>query len=328
MHELSVGQTPVAKDISGVSSTGAATTGAAIASTSALDKSFADKKALDKVDIDIQAGQVLAILGANGAGKTTLINILLGRLKADAGQAMVFEAEAGALSAKRQSGAMLQVANLPETLKIKEHIQLFQSYYPEPMDYKKVIQYAGLEALQDRYSKKLSGGEKQRLLFALSICGNPRLLFLDEPSVGMDVEARQGLWQAIRDLKAQGTAIVLTTHYLEEADSLADEIVLLKQGEVIKRGSSEDIKASVSHTSIRFHAPELHDLSIVRQIKGVLEVKEIGKFIQIQSSDVNQTLLNLLANLPQIQDLTVTSAGLEEAFLHLNDDTSNVGDTL
>jgi ABC-2 type transport system ATP-binding protein len=287
-----------------------------IASAYGLTKSFAGKKALDNIDLEIKSGQVFAILGANGAGKTTLINILLGRLNADSGEVSVFGVKAGSLQAKRQAGAMLQVANLPETLKIKEHIHLFQSYYPRPMDYQKVISYAGLQDIQNRYSKKLSGGEKQRLLFALSICGNPKLLFLDEPSVGMDVEARHGLWQAIRDLKAAGTGIVLTTHYLEEADNLADEIVLIKEGKVIRQGSSEAIKASISHTTIRFNYNEKPEA--FAQLPGVVSVQPSGKFIQLHSQNVNQTLLALLSAHPNLQDLTVSSAGLEEAFLQLN----------
>jgi ABC-2 type transport system ATP-binding protein len=179
-----------------------------------------------------------------------------------------------------------------------------------------VISYAGLQDIQNRYSKKLSGGEKQRLLFALSICGNPKLLFLDEPSVGMDVEARHGLWQAIRDLKAAGTGIVLTTHYLEEADNLADEIVLIKEGQVIRQGSSEAIKASISHTTIRFNYNEKP--GAFAQLPGVVSMQPSGKFIQLHSQNVNQTLLALLSTYPNLQDLTVSSAGLEEAFLQLN----------
>jgi ABC-2 type transport system ATP-binding protein len=265
-----------------------------IASAYALTKSFAGKKALDNIDIEIKSGQILGILGANGAGKTTLINILLGRLNADSGDVSVFGVKAGSLQAKRQAGAMLQVANLPETLKIKEHIQLFQSYYPHPMDYQQVINYAGLQDMQNRYSK----------------------LFLDEPSVGMDVEARHGLWQAIRDLRAAGTGIVLTTHYLEEADHLADEIVLIKEGQVIRQGSSEAIKASISHTTIRFNYNEKPEA--FAQLPGVVSVQPSGKFIQLHSQNVNQTLLALLSTYPNLQDLTVSRAGLEEAFLQLN----------
>lgn len=290
-------------------------------SVSHLVKSFNQKNVLDDICLDLSNSKVIAILGANGAGKTTLINILLGRLKADSGQVSVFSKKVGSVGAKTQTGAMLQVANLPETLKIKEHIQLFQSYYPNPMPYEKIIDYAGLSELENRFSKKLSGGEKQRLLFALSICGNPKLLFLDEPSVGMDVESRQSLWRAIRDLKSEGTSVVLTTHYLQEADALADEIVLLKEGKVIKRGTSEQIKSSVSSTTIRFNS----SLSpqIFSTLNGVISVSTRGKYIQLQSQNANTTLQALLTTHPNIEELTVSKAGLEEAFTQLN---GNKGD--
>jgi ABC-2 type transport system ATP-binding protein len=282
-----------------------------------LNKSFSRKKALSDVSLDINAGQVLAILGANGAGKTTLINVLLGRLSADSGQVSVFSSVPGHLSVKRRSGAMLQVANLPETLKVKEHIKLFRSYYPSPMPYEEIIEYAGLSELQNRYSKTLSGGEKQRLLFALSICGNPSLLFLDEPSVGMDIEARQRLWAAIRELKARGTSIILTTHYLPEADALADEIALLKEGELIKKGTSEEIKASVSSTTIRFSSA--YPADAFESLAGVVKVMADGRFIRIQTQLPKQTLQILLSQYPDIEDLSMSNAGLEDAFLQLNE---------
>ncbi|NCP66086.1 MAG: ABC transporter ATP-binding protein [Paraglaciecola sp.] len=287
-----------------------------VARVAKLAKTFQGKVALNDVDLNIMSGQVVTILGANGAGKTTLINILLGRMGFDHGEVSVFGQTPGSLAVKRQTGAMLQVANLPETLKISEHIQLFQAYYPNPMPYQQVLDYAGLNDMQERFSRKLSGGEKQRLLFALSICGNPKLLFLDEPSVGMDVSARQGLWQAIRDLKAKGTAIVLTTHYLQEAENLADHIVLLKEGEIIKRGNSDEFKASVSAKVIRFCSP--HTLANFSALPAVLNASQSGKYISLQSSAVNQSLQALLQCYPDIEDLSVSGAGLEDAFLHLN----------
>lgn len=291
----------------------------AIACVRVLNKTFNKKSALTQIDLDINRGEVVAILGANGAGKTTLINILLGRLAADSGEVSVFGQKPGASQVRRQTGALLQVANLPETLRIREHIQLFQSYYPEPMDYQQVIEYAGLGSMQDRFSKKLSGGEKQRLLFALSICGNPKLLFLDEPSVGMDIQARQNLWKAIRDLKAQGTAIVLTTHYLEEADNLADQIVLLKDGKIVAQGTNQEIKAKMSGSVIQFITPEMKiDFT---QFNAVTSTEKVGRYTSVQSQNVNSTLTNILSQLPDLEELTVTSAGLEQAFLHFSQPT-------
>ena len=288
----------------------------AIANISRLTKTFDRQIALDNIDLDIHAGQVLAILGANGAGKTTLIKILLGRLKSDSGQISVFGLQPGCHGVRCQTGALLQVANLPETLRIREHIQLFRSYYPAPMDYQQVIEYAGLESIQDRFSKKLSGGEKQRLLFALAICGNPKLLFLDEPSVGMDVNARQKLWQAILDLKAKGTAIVLTTHYLEEADSLADRVMLLSGGNAVALGTSQEIKDQMSGTTIQFVTPQ--SVSNFKQFTGVSATKSVGRFTCLQSDDANSTLLELLNVCPRIEGLTVAKAGLEQVFSHFN----------
>lgn len=287
-----------------------------VATAHNLNKHFEGKQALKNIDLTIQSGQVLAILGSNGAGKTTLINILLGRLSADSGDVSVFSAAAGSIQAKSHAGAMLQVASLPETLKVREHIELFRSYYPQPMDYQQILAYTGLEDLQERYSKKLSGGEKQRLLFALSICGNPKLLFLDEPSVGMDVTARQGLWRAIRELKAAGTAIVLTTHYLEEADSLADEVVLLKQGVIIERGTNDYIKSCVSATSIQFVT--LDTWIDFTSLVGVISHDTYGKYTKLQTNQGNQTVMALLAIAPDLKELTVSRAGLEEAFLQLD----------
>ncbi|WP_111977229.1 ABC transporter ATP-binding protein [Algibacillus agarilyticus] len=296
-----------------------------IASIKGIHKKFDNKLALNNVEFDIKANQVLAILGSNGAGKTTLINMLLGRLTPDSGRISVFSSDAGSQNAKQKTGAMLQVASLPDTLKVKEHIELFRSYYPTPMAYQKIIAYAGLEHIENRYSKKLSGGEKQRLLFALSLCGNPKLLFLDEPTVGMDITARQKLWQTIRDLKAAGTAIVLTTHYLEEADSLADEVILLKQGSVIEKGSNEKIKSCVSSTTIQFITPATPFK--VANITGVISYDQYGKYTKLQSNQGNQTLIELLTIKPDLKELTVTRAGLEEAFLQLDKNvTKNVKD--
>lgn len=287
-----------------------------IASITGIHKTFDKKPALNNVTFDIKSNQVIAILGSNGAGKTTLINILLGRLQPNAGDISVFASPAGSIKAKQQTGAMLQVAALPDTLKVKEHIELFRSYYPKPMSYQKILSYAGLEHLENRYSKKLSGGEKQRLLFALSLCGNPKLLFLDEPTVGMDITARQKLWQTIRELKAEGTAIVLTTHYLEEADSLADEVILLKEGSIIEKGSNEQIKSSVSSTLIQFITPD-KPINLTNII-GVISCDIYGKYTKLQSNQGNETLIELLASEPNLQELTVTRAGLEEAFIQLD----------
>ncbi|MBL4661666.1 MAG: ABC transporter ATP-binding protein [Alcanivoracaceae bacterium] len=287
-----------------------------IASINNVSKKFQEKYALIDVSMDIYQGEVLSILGPNGAGKTTLINMMLGRLSLKEGEIAIFGLQPGVIELKRQCGAMLQVSGLPDMLTVKEHVQLFQSYYTTPMQYDKVIELAGLESIQNQYSKNLSGGQKQRLLFALSICGNPRLLFLDEPSVGMDINARKSLWRTITELKKQGTSIVLTTHYLQEADQLSDRIIMLNQGRIIHQGTPNEIKSSINSRKISFISSASIDQFVNLQSDNTIECS--GKYYEIQSTDTVQTLKQIFAITDDISDLSVTRAALEDAFLLLN----------
>jgi len=293
-----------------------------IATIDGVSKFFVDTKALNNISLDIKSGEVLAVLGPNGAGKTTLINLLLGRLSVCSGQVKVFGQAPGSLELKRQCGAMLQISSLPDMLTIKEHIELFQSYYADPMEYSEVINLAGLNDIENQLSKSLSGGQKQRLLFALAICGNPGLLFLDEPSVGLDVSARKSLWKAIKQLKSQGTSIVLTTHYLEEADQLSDRIVMLNRGRIIHQGTPEIIKARVNFKKVIFKSQisqeKLSDLSAVK------EVESLGNFYHLQTTDAVATLKDLFSIEADISELTVSAAALEDAFIQLNNQQDNV----
>ena len=193
-------------------------------------------EALSNVRLTLSAGQVTALLGPNGAGKTTIVRLLTGLARPTAGTATLFGGNPQSVAARRQLGVMLQVARVPEVLTVREHIHLFSSYYPAPLPLPKVLEVAGLEALADRRYGQLSGGEKQRTLFALALCGNPTLLFLDEPTVGMDVESRRRFWTGVRSLVAAGRSILLTTHYLEEADALASRIIVLNRGRIVADG--------------------------------------------------------------------------------------------
>lgn len=290
-----------------------------IAAVSGVSKKYADNLALDNVSLELKGGEVLAVLGPNGAGKTTLINALLGRLSIQSGSINIFGFQPGELSLKRLCGAMLQVADLPESLTVKEHIELFQSYYPQPMPYQEVMDYAGLGEVESAMSKNLSGGQKQRLLFALAICGKPKLLFLDEPSVGMDVEARQNLWAAIKDLKERGTSIVLTTHYLEEADFLSDRIIMINRGKIIQQGTPETIKASVHRKKIRFKT-ELA-LTQLANLKHVERATTQGQYCELQTFQPVACLKQLFELSDDIQDLTITGAALEDAFIQLTQES-------
>ena len=189
-------------------------------------KSYGDLMALCGLDLEIRAGEVLSLLGPNGAGKTTTVNLLLGLAQPLQGSVRVFGCAPDHPKSRARVGAMLQISAVPQTLRVAELVELFSSYYPDPLATKETLRIAGLEELEKRPFGELSGGQRQRVLVALSICGDPELLSLDEPTPGLDVEARRGLWQQIRTFVERGRSVVLTTHYLEEADALADRIVL------------------------------------------------------------------------------------------------------
>src|SRR5437879_3505172 len=212
-----------------------------VASLDDVSKNYENVRALRGVDFSVRAGEVVALLGPNGAGKTTAVKLLLGLMPPNAGKVRVFGGDPTNPANRMRTGAMLQVGRVPETLRVREHIDLFSCYYMNPMPLAEVLAAAGLEKLADRKFGDLSGGERQRLLFGLAICGDPDLLFLDEPTVGLDVEARRMLWNEIRGLVLRGKTVLLTTHYLQEADTLADRIAVINQGEIIAEGTPAQI---------------------------------------------------------------------------------------
>ena len=303
-----------------------------IASINNVGKTFDNKAVLSDIDLQLHQGEVLTILGPNGAGKTTLINMLLGRLSLTHGEISIFGHPPGSMAVKRQTGAMLQVSGLPEMSTIKEHITLFQSYYAQPMDYEQVMEFSGLKSIENQYSKTLSGGQKQRLLFALAICGNPSILFLDEPTVGMDITARKSLWSAIETLKAQGTSILLTTHYLEEADQLSDRIVMLNGGKIIREGSPIEIKSQINTKKIRFNSTvditTLCALSAVTKVTTLSSVSSrssgTAHYYELESKGVQLTLKDIFKKQLLIDDLTIIGAALEDAFELINNDNSSI----
>ena len=292
-----------------------ATQPGSIAQVRKLKKSYGNVIALNDLNLDIRPGELLALLGPNGAGKTTLVRLLLGSARPDAGSVSVFGINPYLGEAQSRVGAMLQVGRVPETLKVREHIDLFSSYYPSPLPLEETMAIAGLADIKDRPYGELSGGQKQRVLFAISICGNPDLLFLDEPTVGLDVEARRLMWTQIRTLIARGKTVLLTTHYLNEADALADRILVLNQGSVIAEGTPADIKARAMGKQIR--CTSRLDLEEVRQIPGVLSATADRNAFEMQVNAAEPVVRELLQRDAWLADLEVINAGLEEAFLAL-----------
>ena len=286
-----------------------------IAQLHSVSKSYGPVHALVDLNFAVRGGELVALLGPNGAGKTTAIRLFLGLVKPTRGRVSVFGGDPADPETHVRVGAMLQVGRVPETLRVREHIDLFSSYYPDPLPLDVSLQIAGLRELAERRFGVLSSGQKQRVLFALAICGNPDLLFLDEPTVGLDVEARLLLWQEIRKLLEQGKTIVLTTHYLEEADALADRIVVIHKGALLADGTPAEIKARVRRKKIRCVTRLLPE--IVEKLPGVIEVERDREATVIDSSRPEDVLRQLFQLDLTISEIEVTSAGLEEAFLAL-----------
>ncbi|NVJ61572.1 MAG: ABC transporter ATP-binding protein [Gammaproteobacteria bacterium] len=281
-----------------------------------LTKMFGELKALDGVSFSIEPGEVVALLGANGAGKTTLINHLLARVTPDSGTISVANHKPGSYAARQLIGTVLQATQIPSNLTIYEHIELFTSYYPNPMTIEETLSLASLDALKNRYFDTLSGGQQQRVFFALAVCGNPNIILLDEPTVGLDVNARREFWNCITELKSRGTAILLTTHYLEEADALADRILVLADGKLVQQGTSESIKQKLGGKRIRFRSTKT-----IAEWESSIDMVRFdlrGGYFDVISESPEKLLCALLKTDPDLFDLTVDQISLEDAFLNLS----------
>ncbi len=290
-----------------------------VASLSGVSHRYGPVLALDQVDLEVRPEEILAVLGPNGAGKTTAISILLGALRAQQGGARVFGANPDHPKVRARRGAMLQISGLLPTLTVREHLDLFRAYYPAPLPLDRLLRMAGLQDLADRRFLKLSGGQKQRVMFALALCGDPELVFLDEPTAGLDLDGRRRLWREIRELRGRGRTAVLTTHYLEEADALADRILVLHRGKVIASGTPAEIKARTGGRLVR--AITRIPPEEARTLPGVVEVRLRGQHLELLTSSAEELLREALVRDPGLSDLTVTGAGLEEAFLALTGET-------
>lgn len=296
-------------------------TGCPAAVMTNVNKNYGTVQALKDFNLQVRAGELTAVLGPNGAGKTTAIKLLLGLVLPTRGQVSVFGGDPALTATHVRVGAMLQVGRVPETLRVGEHIELFSSYYPQPRAISETLAIAGIENLRKRKFGELSAGQKQRVLFALAICGNPDLLFLDEPTVGLDVEARHLLWEQIRQLLARGKTVVLTTHYLEEADALADRVVVINEGCVIAEGTPAAVKALTAGKKIRC-TTKLTEHEI-REIPSVTDVQRDRSFTVIHTSNAERAIRALLHRDPDLAGLEITGAGLEEAFRALTREKSN-----
>jgi ABC-type multidrug transport system ATPase subunit/peptidoglycan/LPS O-acetylase OafA/YrhL len=289
-----------------------------VAELTGVHKRYGDTVALDGVDLQVRRGEVLALLGPNGAGKSTSISLLLGLQQPDSGSVSLFGEAPDAsesIEARRQVGVMLQEVTLPPEMRVRELIELTSSYYSSPLAIDEVMTLTRTASLANRPYGKLSGGQQRLAQFAMAVCGRPKLLFLDEPTTGLDIQAREMLWSTIRQLVQDGCSIVLTTHYLEEAEALADRIVVITKGRVVAQGSVNEVRAVVSRKLIRC----ITTLSAehIRHWPGVMEVSAHAQRLHIAVNDAESVARRLLIGDPSLRELEVTRAGLAEAFVEL-----------
>src|SRR5207249_8645731 len=249
-------------------------------------KRYGEVQAVRDVSFVIEPGEVVAMLGPNGAGKTTSISLMLGTRKPTSGTVRLFGLDPKDLKARSRIGVMLQESGVPGMLRVTEIVDLFGSYYPSPLPTAEAIAMAGLEEKARSLVKDLSGGQRQRLYLALAVCGNPDALFLDEPTVGMDVEGRRRFLEEIGELAAKGRTVVLTTHYLEEADQLARRVIVIDHGKVIADASPAAIKAQVAGKRVTFTTTAVPDEG---QLAG----------LRLSSRQIEDHRVRLLTNEPE-----------------------------
>jgi len=283
-------------------------------------KNYGSLQAVKGISLSIGAGEVVAMLGPNGAGKTTSISLMLGLRKPTSGSARLFGMKPTDRRARSRTGVMLQESGVPQVLKVREMIDLFRSYYPSPMPTARVIELAGLEEKAQSQNKDLSGGQRQRLYFALAICGDPDLIFLDEPTVGLDVESRRSFIQSIKGFIASGKTIVLTTHNLDEADELARRVVVIDHGLIIADASPDEIKAKVIGRRVSFTSGKPLTQTDFDGLP-VMHSEIQGSHYVLVTSEPEALLRELFRRGTDIRDLEVAGAGLEEAFLSLTGKT-------
>jgi ABC-2 type transport system ATP-binding protein len=288
-----------------------------------LKKSYGPVQAVRDVDISILPGETVALLGPNGAGKSTTIDMMLSLARPDAGRVRLFDLSPAEAVAAGRVGGMLQTGQLIDYLSVRELVEMTAALYPHPLEVDHVLRATGTAAFAGQRTNKLSGGQTQRVRFALALVANPDLLVLDEPTAALDVEARRDFWAAMRAIAQGGKTVVFATHYLEEADAYADRIVLMAHGRVVADGPATEIKAKVGGRTIRATLPEA-DLVAVAALPGVSSVERHGEAVVLACGDSDAALRALLGAYREARDIEVRGAGLEEAFLELvagDDDT-------
>jgi ABC-2 type transport system ATP-binding protein len=282
-----------------------------------VTKRYGEVQAVAGVDLSIRSGEVVAVLGPNGAGKSTTIEMLLGLVRPDGGSVELYGNSPADAIAAGQVGAMLQSGGIIEDAKVGELVGLVAGLHTDPLPVGEALDRAGVADLSDRVFKALSGGQRQRVRFAMAIVAQPDLLVLDEPTTGMDVESRRAFWNSMHAETARGRTVLFATHYLDEADSYADRVVLLRSGRIVANGTSAQIKATVSGRTVRATVPDA-DLASLAALDGVRNVETRGDVVLLQCADSDSVLRHLLNN-TSAHDIEVSSPDLEDAVLAIGD---------
>ena len=275
--------------------------------------------ALDHASFEIARGETVALLGPNGAGKSTAIDTMLGLRTPTSGQVRVLGMTPAAAVTAGKIGGMVQTGGLPEGAKVSELIGLFRQIYRGRRSQAELLGLAGLTEIAGRRADQLSGGQTQRVRFALALAGRPELLFLDEPTTALDVQARRHFWRSVRTIAEQGTTVLFATHYLDEADANADRIIVVSHGRVLADGTPAEIKAYTSNRTIRFTTPG-PDPSLLLRLPGVTDVSFHGDAVAVRSDDADATLPALYALGLPVAGLEVGGGGLEAALMALTSD--------
>lgn len=275
--------------------------------------------AVKRIDLSIAAGETVALLGPNGAGKSTTIDILLGLTRPDRGSVSLLHRPPAQAVADGLVAAMLQAGALIRDVTPRELLTVMAALHPNSLGVQETLALTGLTEIADRRTHKLSGGQSQRVRFALALVSDPAVLVLDEPTVGMDVEARRGFWASVREFAARGKTVIFATHYLDEADAYADRVVLMAHGRVVAEGPTSEIRGRVGSRTIRATLPDI-DRAALASLPGVTAADRRGEAVVLICSDSDATIRALLAAYPQARDVEIAGAGLEEAFVELTGD--------
>lgn len=279
-----------------------------------INKKFSGKTVLKNIDLQIYSHSIIALVGANGAGKTTLINIILGLIPSDSGKITFLNTQHW----KQITGVMMQDNLALNRIKVKEIINLSRSYFKHPLSYQKLLSLSGLNDLENNYMNQLSGGQKRRLSFALSLSGNPEILFLDEPTVGMDSNARHDFWQEISKLRQNGKTIFVTSHYLEELENIADRFLILQNGSIAFDGSIQSLRNIQGNSLVEFDS-ELN-IKTFTSIQNIISIEQLGQHFQIVTNDPNDLIIAITPYLTAITNLQIKQTNLDTMLLNYREE--------